>query len=269
MYKAEFYVNVDAVLRASEFLGTSIRSASTIIEEEAFNFIKALLVDEFTAAGRIANSKGGFPEEYQAHLLENVGNIIPTVILDGRGLFVSIDLEDWLGGYDDLTKAYHRHAKLDGGGELTGPYDGQALKQEEAEIRHIYWQAMREGRAKADINGKHVPVQGNWDQTIEEYLQIWGDKSPQWLFIQFGQEEWEPYVTQVDIVNNLQDSINFAMSGYLASYLESVIRVANSFKSAGLEHGYTSKGQPRVIAGTVTVGGKTYRPGRFLPKGGL
>lgn len=270
VYSAEFFVNVDAVIAGAQQIGLTFSRASSIIESEMFGFVKQLIYDEFELAGRIANSEDGFPEEFQEHLLNNVSKIIPSIFMDMHGLFISFDLEEWLGGYDDLTKAFHQGAQLEGGGQLFGPYTGQALKQDDAEIRHVFWEAIRYGKAKADIGGKHVPVTGTWDDTIQHYLDIWGEKSPQWLFIQFGQEEWQPYIPQIDVLDNIENVIQAAAASYLAGVLASSVAIANTYKTVGLEVGYTGqKSAPRVISGTVEVNGKIYRPGRFVPRGGI
>jgi hypothetical protein len=203
--------------------------------------------------------------------METVRQIIPTVAMDGGQLYVNLDLEEWLGGEEDLTKAFHQGAQLEGGGKLWGPYTGQALKNDDAEERHIFWEALRYGATSVNIKGKNVHMRDStWEETMEQYLDIWGDKAPQWLFIQFGQEEWDPYVPQVDIYNNIKQSIRGFAEGYLADLLEAEVDIANRYRATGLDVGFSGdKGPARVLAGTYTANGKTYRPGRFAPRGGL
>lgn len=271
MYKAEFHVNIDAVVESLDYIDASLSRISSLIESEMYGLVKSVIYDEFSLGCRIANSDDGFPPEFQEHLLNNVENIIPTVIPDGYGgIFVSIDFEQWLGGQDDLTKAFHQGALLEDGTKLWGPYTGQPLKQEDTGIRHEFWEAVRRGDRSVQIEDKNVHFEASWDDTIEQYLNIWGEKSPQWLFIQFGQEEWAPYVVQYDLINNIQEAVNAAATEYLTTMVESTIRIANTYKTAGLDVGYSgSSAQPRVISGTFEVNGKVYRPGRFVPKGGF
>ena len=271
--RVHFYVNVDAVVGAAEYVAGSAIKAAAQIENMAFELTKEILHDEFEYAGRLANSDGGFPQQYQDHLLGVVDGIIPHVRFNGSEILVSIDLEEELGGYDDLTRAYHRHAKLAGGEELIEPYEGQALKQEDAGIRHIYWQALQSGADKVSVPGRSgsVPIKGNWEETIREYVEIWGDKAPEWLFIQFGQEEWDPTIMQVDVAFNIENALQSIMGVTLENYFARLVTIANTYKSTGLEVGYTGdKSPPRVLSGNFTApNGKTYRPGQFVPKGGF
>lgn len=270
VFKAHFYVNTDAVVEGARAIGQTFSGgAAGIIQREMEILVKTIIVEELEIAARIGNSENGFPDEFKDHMLANAARIHPDIFQDLHGLTVTFDLEEWLGGYDDLQRAFHQGAKLADGGFLDGPYTGQALHQEDTETRHIFWEALRFGRAKAQIGEKSVPVKGSWEQTMEKYLEIWGEKSPQWLFLQFGQEEWEPYVPQVDILNNIEDAVQGAATAYLLKIFENTVKIANEYKSAGIDVGYTPKGALRVISGTIEANGKVYRPGRFVPKGGI
>jgi hypothetical protein len=250
------------------------QDAGALIHREMTALAKEVIVTELAIAGRVANAEGGFPEEYTQHMVRNAGQIDPDVIVDANGVTVMFDLEESLGGQDDLTRAYHQGAVLADGTRLDGPYEGQALKQEDPEQRHIFWKALREGQNTVTLEHQGrsgaVHLQGDWDSTIQKYLQIWGSKSPQWLFIQFGQEEWEPYIPQYDIFDAIETSFSTVASTIMASVLQAITDRANSYTNAGLEVGYTSeKGPLRIKSGTVEVNGKTYSPGRFAPRGGI
>ena len=272
VYSAKFFVNTSAVEAGAAYIATGFSKAVPTIKKEMRNLVKQIMIQEFAAAGQIGNQNGGFPPAYQEHLLANVSQIEPFIWTDSHGVIVEFDLEEELGGHDDLTRAYHQGAYLADGSKLWGPYEGQALKQDNDAERHVYWEALRRGEtsvAPANRSGR-VKLEGNWEDTIQQYLEIWGDKSPQWLFLQFGQEEWDPYIPQVDIINNIEDAVQATAVAYLASVFQSIVDVANKYKTAGLDVGYTGDtGPPRVKSGTVEHGGKVYRPGRFVPKGGF
>lgn len=270
MFNAEFYVNVDAVVAGADRIGTIPERMGGLIERQMYSIVKDIIHDEFETACAIADSDGGFPPRYQQHLMETVDQIIPTVFMDGDDLFINLNLEEFLGDRDDLEKAYHQGAQLEGGGTHWGPYEGQALKNDTAE-RHIFFEALHRGETSIQVGDKKVHVQPYaWEETIERYLAIWGDKAPQWLFIQFGQEEWAPYIPQYNIIGNIQERINGFAAGYLASLIAQEVEIANRYRSQGLEVGFSGdKGPARVSSGSITVGGKTYRPGRFAPRGGL
>lgn len=268
----EFYVNIDAVIAASERIGSTFTRLGNMIESHMYGVVKDIIYQEFEAAAEIADSDDGFPDRYKQHMLEAVReNIYPTVLMNGDELFISFDIEESLGGLDDLQRAFHQGAQLAGGGKLWGEYTGQALKNDDPAERHVFWEALRYGADKVDIKGKSVHIRdSSWEETLEQYLRIWGEKAPQWILIQFGQEEWEPTVPQVDIFNNIKRAIRDYSSFYLASVLEAEVAVANAYRATGLEVGFSGDKTPaRVISGTTTINGKTYRPGRFAPRAGL
>lgn len=266
-----FHVNVDAVIAASERIASTFERLSSMIETQMYSIVKDIIITEFQSAMEIANSDDGFPERFQQHLMETVREINPAVFMDAGQLYVSFDLEEHLGGLEDLQRAFHQGAQLAEGGRLWGPYTGQALKNDDPEERHQFWEAVRYGRSSVDIKGKSVHIRdSSWEETMEQYLNIWGSKAPQWLFIQFGQEEWEPYVPEVDIYGNIKSAIRNFAGNYLASLLEAEVEIANRYRATGLDVGFTGqKGPARVLSGTYTFNGKTYRPGRFAPRRGF
>ena len=270
-FNSEFHVNIDAVIAGSERISTTYERLSSLIESEMFRTVKDILVDEFQDAVVRADSDDGFPARYQQHLMETVRQIIPTVLMNGGQLFVNLDLEEWLGGEEDLRKAFHQGAQLAEGGRLWGDYTGQALKNSDAGERHTFWEALRYGKDSVDIKGKEVHIRdSSWEETMEQYLKIWGEKSPQWLFIQFGQEEWEPTVPEIDIFSNIKFRVRDFANNYLGGILEDEARIVNAYQTTGLEVGYNGpKKAPRVISGKVKVGSKNYKPGVYAPRAGL
>lgn len=259
------------MVAAGDYITT--QAARAVSYSQIRSIVKEAIQGEIDYAAEFADSDGGFPDEYKQHLRRVAARIEPDILVDVHGFQVYVDLEDWLGSHDELTRAYHQGAILADGTQLWGPYEGQALKQEDAEERHVYWEALRSGQTSVGARGNRtgsVKLKGSWEETVQRYIEIWGDKAPEWLFIQFGQEEWEPYVPQYDIVNGIEDAVTILMRTYLTNLLDEVVAIANAYESTGLDVGYTGdKGPPRVKSGSVTVGGKTYSPGRFVPKGGL
>lgn len=274
MWDTEFYVNIDAVVAGAERIGSTMSRLNNIVESELRYITKDILRQEFNWAVRQANAEGGFPESFQQHLLGVVSDIIPTVIADGNDVFINLNLEEYLGTRDDLVKAFHQGATLADGGQLWGPYTGQELRNENAEDRHIFWEAIQRGdtRAPNPSGGGEIHIPGGaWERTQEQYIAIWGEKAPEWLFIQFGQEEWAPYVPATDIIGNVREAVQNAAAVALFNIVENEVAIANTYKTTGLQVGYSQSGTPRVREGTYTDPrtGKTYRPGRFVPKGGI
>lgn len=260
----EFFVNTDAILAGSSRIG---HITTNMLSGQVKSLAREALISVFEAACEIANSDDGFPEEFQSHLLNAVKNLDINIITVPGEVFVSVDFDE-LGNRQDLERAFHQGAQLEGGGRLWGPYEGQALKNDDAEERHIFWEAIRFGRPRAQVHGKNIKVNSNytWEDTIQQYINIWGEKAPEWLFIQFGQEEWEPYVPQWDIIADFYSTFNVLLETSLTALVEHEVAIANSYQSLGVETGFTSKGQPRLLSSSVMVRGKSYRAGQFIPK---
>lgn len=253
------------MVEGAETIGDAF-SDTYLIRRELYNLTKQIILEEFEFACEIGNSEDGFPEKFQQHLLSAVRRIEPDILVDLHGAFIEFDLEEWLGSYEELQRAFHQGAKLAGGGTLDGPYDGQKLHQEDTEIRHIFWEALRFGQPKAQIGDKSVPVQGDWETTMDKYINIWGSKAPEWLFLQFGQEEWRPYVPQVDVLNNIENKIQATAGAYLAARFQESVAWANNYRTTGIDVGFSPTGKPRLNKGVVTIKGKTYKAGQFLPR---
>lgn len=267
----EFQVNIDAILESSRYIGT-IGSRLGTIEDEMRKITKLALIDVFEDAVRYANSDDGFPPEFQDHVMSVIRNFEDFyIITDSYGCFISVDFEA-LGTEQDLQRAYHQGALLEDGTRLWGPYTGQTLKQGDAELRHIFWEAFQEGRKTAEIGGKRVPTDRgghDWEETKEQYINIWGaDKCPEWLFIQHGQEQWNPTIPSYDIIGEFELRLYSFAEQLLVTFVEAEIRIAEAYESVGSTVGFTKKGQPRLISGSFVnpATGRTIRPGQFAPR---
>lgn len=268
----EFEVNIDAILASSRYIG-SIGSRIGSIESELKKIAKLALIDVFEEAVVDADSYDGFPPEFQDHTLNVVNNFNGYyIIYDGISVFVSVDF-DALGTQAELRRAFHQGARLADGGNLWGPYEGQALASTDPEAAHTFWEAVRFNQKTAynPTTGKRMPtskVKYQWDEIVNKYVEIWGDKCPEWLFIQYGQEEWEPIVPQFDIIGEFESRFFSLAEQILVSFVETEIAIAEAYESVGIDVGFTIKGQPRLKSGSLVnpASGKTIRPGQFAPK---
>jgi hypothetical protein len=274
--QAQFYINVDAMLAAANLLDTM---SSNLIEIEtyAYSIVKEIIRDTFAIAVREADAAGGFPVEFQNHVMEAASRIVPRVSITGGKLLVDVDLEDSMGSYRELTRAYHQGALLASGGRLDGPYEGQELATDNAEDRHLFWEALQGGQSTftgfnrklgKDVTRTIKDAHEKWDKTKQKYIEIWGSKAPEWLFIQFGQEEWDPTVPQINIVGQIQDRVTYTLSETLWSYVSSYVERANRIRTTGPAGGYSDTGRyaVKLASPSAVINGKTYRKGQFVPK---
>lgn len=260
----QFEVNADAVIAGANLIG-NIKIPPSIFR----NVVRLALEDTFEEAVRYADGDGGFPEEFQDHVMGVVRNYQGySIETAGASVFINFDF-DGLGTHEELTRAYHQGAMLAEGGRLWGPYTGQALKQTDPSERHTFWEAFQEGRSTVQMGNKRVPTTKSghtWEETKQQYVNIWGEKCPEWLFIQYGQEEWEPTIPSFDIIGEFEQRLYALAETELVYFVETELAIANSYITTGIEVGFTSRGQPRLASPTTTIGGKTYRTGQFVPK---
>lgn len=268
MYNPRLEVNIDAVEAGADAIG---RISLGRIQGIAQKIARELLLEVMAEAALAADYDDGFPMEYTNHLMDATRRLPITVIADQYEIFVAVDFEE-LGDQDDLERAYHQGAKLADGSTLWGPYTGQALRNDSSVSRHVYWEAVRRGDDEVTIESdgrvKTLKIRpGAWEETKDQYLRIWGSKAPEWLLIQFGQEEWPPYVGQYDIIGEFAYRLRNDMTALLEIEVDYEVATANLYQSQGVSVGFTKRGQPRLSAGqSLTIGGKTYKPGQFVPK---
>lgn len=275
--RREFYVNADSMIEGASIIGSTFANVGRL-EYSAFKIAKEIIMRVFEEAVVFADSDDGFPPEFQQHVLKVASTIRPTVIVDRNELFVSFDLEESMGGETELKRAYHQGAILaDGKTRLDGPYTGQALLTDDEYRRHEFWLAIRYGQSKVQTNkdGKIINHTINnpsekWEKTKDKYIEIWGNKAPEWLFIQFGQEEHEPTIPSFNIVEAIQEDISASLTRLLEIEFESSVRLANQLESFGFAGGINKAGRAYLTSGSYTgPTGKKYRPGRFIPRGGF
>ncbi len=210
-----FEVNTREVIEAVNWFDGQIPTTTIreIAREGVFR-AKEMLLDEFEAAFAIQDTKA-FPESFQNHIRRVVSKL--PIVYDLVDNAVSIDMKfDLLGNSSDLKRAFHQGAILKAGGRVNGPWDeSMVLLEEDASVRHLFWEAMVRGeshytpgrrRNKKGQFRKQTPVPipiDAWEKTQEKYIDIWGEeKAPEWLYLQYGQSQWEPHINPSSIVEN-------------------------------------------------------------------
>jgi hypothetical protein len=182
----------------------------------------------------------GFPEPYIEHLIEQV-NMAPPIRDYGTG-GLEVDL-NMLGTYINYTAGFHRHAIGADNERIELPYEGQALKTTDRDIRAAAWEEK---------------VVGNflYNETIFDRVQTWKNMgvAPEWWVLQNGSPD-DPFVAPTPV----EELISAKLIVVLAALMEQAQQEAVNRS----DHGWatTSKGGFRH----AERGGYSKNRGQFSP----
>lgn len=196
---------------ADRSIAQAFRNISVEFAEQAESVIQEILIRAAAQAGSDA-----FPVSYIEPMLEAAAN---TVIIAPNE--VAIDLEQ-MGTYDDLQEGFHYGAKIEGGDRVGLPYEGEPLKND-TQSRYEAWQKVFHGETWHGID-----YSGSWSETIAARLEAWGDKAPQWLLLQYGQEEFEPTIQPYPLVEEITAELTVIFEGTLRTEVNAI---ADSFNA--------------------------------------
>lgn len=236
------------------------------VSKTTAEYARIILADVFVAAmDRLSYDQ--FAPEFRDKLLENLARIPIAATATPQFAAVELDL-GFLGGKDDLEKAFHRHALLTDHRHIgpLEPYVGQDMVVKDADDRHRYFESILYGDVVFQAkDGRNIPIPpGLWEKTKQEYLAIWGEKSPQWLYLEYGQTLYEPQIPPANIVQTFRDEFAAVSTLVFENEMDRALAVAAP-EERGIKKGST--GLPFAPAGTTTyIGGKPYRPGTFTPR---
>lgn len=228
-------------------IATRIKNAGRLILEEEFEFAME------------AQSLVAFPQEFREHIREVVSEAYFDVNVSGSSIAITFDFNS-LGTVQELKQAFHQGARTADGDVIDGPYDGEELAEEDASKRHLFWEAMARGESKAPHPNdptKSIRIEPEaWQITKQKYIDIWGDKAPQWLYLQFGQRKWQPTITPGSIIE-----------GFTARFNEIGNEIFNSALAQKVETAQTAYGI-RLTASSTELGpsGQPRRAGQFYPR---
>lgn len=186
-------------------------------------------------------------------LLRNVSTMPIIVHSDQDGVSAEVDFET-LGGWDDIEEASHYHASTEEG-QIELPYGGEEMENDVTD-RHSFVLAMIEGVGWPNPRGGLIPTAGLWDETNEARQAYWGSKSPAWLYLEYGQEEWEPTIPPHDITGKFSERFNEEATAIFEEEWTAAVELLEEYESAGFE---------RDIGGGA-AGRYRDEGGRFLPK---
>lgn len=250
-----FQVDVSAISQSLEYLDSIPTYILREISDEASQTARSLLVDEFESA-MAKQDIAAFPQEFRDHVIKAVKSLPIERVVNQQYTAIDIDF-GLLGTTETLKKAFHQGAVLKRGGRVDGPWDeSMELLEPDAATRHVFWEAMVRGdafytpsrRNKKGRFRKQAPIPippDAWERTKQKYLDIWGAEAPEWLYLQYGQQKWEPHITPSSIVEDFSRNFRVAFEEIwdrrLTQELARISGVESSFY--GGRHGYTPTGR--------------------------
>lgn len=186
-------------------MAEAFRNVIPAFSSQADDIIQNILIKAAAQAGSDA-----FPLAYIEPMLEAAGKMSiqrPTEFL--------LEFEE-MGTADDLAEGFHYGAKIEGGGQVDLPYGGEPLKND-TQQRYEAWQRIYRGDTWHGLD-----YSNSWSETIQARLQVWDDKAPQWLLLQYGQTEFEPTILPYPIVEEVTFDLTQIFNSMLTLEINSI-----------------------------------------------
>lgn len=241
MAAPSYNVDISTIINSLNYMDQIPAKVLESIADEVRDAVRGTLINVFQQAMGTQNPYA-FPEEYKEHVLRVVAEAPIHSGISGNSFFVDFDF-DVLGNEQDLRRAFHQGAALVGGGFVDGPYDESMELKNSTEERHLFWESVRRGDSAGPASGKQirrksgrygkkgkgVPIApGAWEETKAKYIEIWGDKAPEWLYLQFGQTLWEPYIKPAAVIEDFSSQFYAIAEDIWYNRLAAEVAIANS-----------------------------------------
>jgi hypothetical protein len=257
-----FTVDIQSILNATNYLDHVPIEAVPRLSQEIKQLAKITLFKTFFTALHYANSQGGFPAPFQEHVLSAVNRLPIDSRVSGTLIQITIDFE-WLGTSEELSRAYHQGARLEDGGYLWGPYTGQALSSKDVFKRFAAWNAVYYdlGGTKFGKKSKvyYLPEWASWEATMQQRISIWGDKAPEWIFVQMGQQVYDPKIPVGTVFEDFEAEFRAKSTILFAKEIEKIMLRVNQFRAQGIPASITPGGRIRVPLGRFAGSIPRYR----------
>jgi hypothetical protein len=267
-----FTVDVSSIIAATNFIdgytNTALVELSTILRGTAQNLLHAI----FSDAVKYADSEGGFPPPFQDHVMSVLGTIPILSNVHNGAVSITIDF-DYLGTNDELKRAYHQGARLADGSILWGPYEGQELarKDKSGERSHLAWQSLRAGFSGVKFGSKsktfNFPSGSSWEATMQQYISIWGNKAPEWKYIEYGQQKWDPKIPASAVLEDFDHLLQIEGTRVFEELLARIMETANGYSELGVPVVPTAAGPGRKFLSFREVSTGQYispNPGNYI-----
>lgn len=153
-----------------------------------------------------------WPDEYTSHLMIVLQGLPIVINVGNQSLSVNIDL-DYLGDRDDLELSFHYHARNIEGHRLSLPYSGESLRGT-PEQRYLFF--------IENVVGTEL-----WDETARARVQVWANRAPEWLYLQYGLLI-EPEIRPTPVYESINNYASFITVDLLVQNLNDQIARGSS-----------------------------------------
>jgi hypothetical protein len=238
-------VNVDAsdLIDGVEDLTGAIKLANTAAVARIQSGLRGIVREVLETAF----AESGLHEIYQEHLRSGFRTIRPVVYATADGLVAEYFDPEGLGDYGDLEEGFHYRALLaiSNNKEFSVsnpqvvylPYRGEELYND-FDKRYDFWQAVVNGedyeislgKGKSS-HSKIISTAGMYERTLRARVSWWGDRYPEWLLLEYGQD-YEPYTPPTHFKDLMEQRIQEFMEEEYEEILNSVVEVWNKQTTA-------------------------------------
>ncbi len=239
--------NYENVLSSLNAQGADTSAAVKKTMTMVATFVQDIVAAQFQNAA--LRSGDAFPGAYTLHLLAKLGTTeASSKQISPYTFTVAYDFGE-LGLKEDLEAGYHYGASLAGGGQVDLPWHGsEGSLKNDIEVRYEFWQALR---YHLTYRGRPLPPD-LWGDTISARLAVWSalDVAPQWLLLQYGQQEWEPTNDPFPIVENTREAIRvIGRTFFIQNLFESYRELLGDIGSNNLLSNYSNPTSAKLSEG--------------------
>lgn len=187
-----------------------IKSANISAAAHIRNGLESIIIDTYENA--LTQAGSGFHQIYADHLRQGIFRYLnPQVYATDTEIVAEVFDISTLGDYGDLEEGFHRYA-LENPLQPEGikfslavnvvelPYTGQQLyNEDDPDARYDFWKSVVDGtpyEVQTKSKGGYtftVPTEGYYEDTLLNRVEVWGDRYPEWLLLEYG----TPYYPEI------------------------------------------------------------------------
>jgi hypothetical protein len=136
---------------------------------------------------------------------------------------------------------------------LWGPFENQELVSKDPWKRFAAWNAVYSGTGGYKFGRKSrvypLPEWASWENTMQQRISIWGEKAPEWLYIQVGQQIYPPKIPVGSVFEDFESVFITQGTILFDRELAKIMAKVNQFRAQGIPAVITPGGRIRVDKG--------------------
>jgi hypothetical protein len=175
--------------------------------------------------GILISAAPNFPDVYAEHILSVLDEGALPIQVEIAGYTINVNMNiSMLGTTEELTRGYHRHAlsaeKLSAAKGIS--HKGVSISSYYIELpwegeppfspydrRKEFWEVLVKGGTYFTHGrpSRAVSTAGLYDETLLNRIDVWGASAPEWLILQWGSKETEPFVKPQPLLEELETTV--------------------------------------------------------------